>query len=130
MSGRICGFPMALLSATMLWLGCLGGHASQAQTMINRGFHGEGHDALHHWYLTLKDWQGRPCCDMQDCRPSQSRYRGTDLEVLVDGEWFKVPPHKVLPQSSPDLRTHVCSPGAASNYPRGHIFCVVLGPGV
>ena len=83
-----------------------------------------------HWYLTLKDWKGRPCCDGQDCRPTRSRVRNGRLEVLIDGEWTKVPPHKVLSEASPDLRTHVCSPGPGSNYPRGFIFCVVLGSGV
>ncbi len=95
-----------------------------------QGNHGDGHDALHHWYLTLKDWQGRSCCNDQDCRPTLSRRRDQRIEVVIDGEWTKVPPHKILPLPSPDMRTHVCSPGAKSNYPRGHIFCVVLGSGV
>ncbi len=95
-----------------------------------QGHHGEGHDELHHWYLTLRDWKGRPCCDGTDCRPTRSRYIKGRLEVLVDGEWTKVPAHKILSETSPDLRTHVCSPGPESNYPRGFIFCVVLGPGV
>ena len=101
-----------------------------APAAAQQGHHGEGHDAMHHWYLTLKDWRGRPCCNDQDCRPTRSRVRGADIEVLLDGEWTKVPAHKILPEESPDLRTHVCSPGRASNYPRGHIFCVVLGSGV
>ena len=95
-----------------------------------QGHRGQGHDELHHWYLTLKDWKGRPCCNLTDCRPTVSRFRDQRLEVMVDGEWTEVPPHKVLSETSPDARTHVCSPGPDSNYPRGHIFCVVLGPGV
>ena len=101
-----------------------------AQPAGSQGYHGQGHDALHHWYLTLKDWKGRPCCNGEDCRPTLSRFRNQRLEVMIDGEWTVVPPHKVLSQTSPDARTHVCSPGPKSNYPRGFIFCVVLGPGV
>ncbi len=101
-----------------------------AQSAESQGHHGQGHDELHHWYLTLKDWKGRPCCNMEDCRPTLSRTRNQRVEVLVDGVWTKVPPHKILSEPSPDARAHVCSPGPKSNYPRGHIFCVVLGPGV
>ena len=101
-----------------------------AQPAMSQGYHGQDHDSLHHWYLTLKDWKGRPCCSMQDCRPTVSRVRNQRIEVMVDGEWTEVPPHKILSQASPDARTHVCSPGPESNYPRGHIFCVVLGSGV
>lgn len=103
---------------------------SISQPAMSQGRHGQGHDELHHWYLTLKDWQGRPCCNMQDCRPTISRIRNQRVEVMVDGEWIEVPPHKILSQSSPDARTHVCSPGPESNYPRGFVFCVVLGSGV
>ncbi|MGI9475307.1 MAG: hypothetical protein ACR2PI_01275 [Hyphomicrobiaceae bacterium] len=124
MSKRVCVWPLVFLAMAVF---C---QAGLARSVADRGFHGHGHDALHHWYLTLRDWQGRPCCNGQDCRPTQSRYLDKGLEVLVDGEWVQVPAHKVLPQSSPDLRTHVCSPGPQSNYPRGFIFCVVLGPGV
>lgn len=111
---------------------CVAGAGPAAATRDRQaeGHYGEGHDALHHWYLTLKDWQGRSCCNDQDCRPTQSRWRDQRLEVLVNGIWTKVPSHKILPQTAPDLRTHVCSPGPDSNYPRGYIFCVVLGPGV
>ena len=100
------------------------------QRAMSQGHHGHGHDALHHWYLTLRDWKGRSCCNDQDCRPTLSRTRNQRVEVMVDGEWTEVPPHKILSQSSPDARTHVCSPGPGSNYPKGFIFCVVLGSGV
>ena len=118
-----------MLKLTVLLLAIIG-LAFVQPVAAQQGHHGEGHDELHHWYLTLKDWKGRPCCDGTDCRPTQSRVRNGRLEVLVDGEWTKVPPHKVLSETSPDLQTHVCSPGPDSNYPRGFIFCVVLGPGV
>ena len=101
-----------------------------APSAFAQGNHGQGHDEMHHWYLTLKDWKGRPCCNMQDCRPTIARHIDQKLEVMVDGKWTWVPPHKILPQSSPDARTHVCSASPESNYPRRFIFCVVLGTGV
>ena len=121
MTGRKCLFPLTLITVVFAF-------QFLAPSVKGQGYHGQGHDELHHWYLTLKDWKGRPCCNMQDCRPTQSRYRDTDVEVMLNGEWTKVPPHKILPETSPDLRTHVCGPGPKSNYPRGYIFCVVLGP--
>lgn len=124
MARQACSFSLTLPVAAMVF------QFFFVQPAISQGFHGQGHDALHHWYLTLKDRRGRPCCDMQDCRPTQSRLRDQDVEVMVNGEWTKVSPYKILPLESPDLRTHVCSPGPDSNYPRGHIFCVVLGAGV
>ena len=123
MTGRLVFLPLTLIA--MMLAGPLSASQSNRQ-----GHHGQGYDALHHWYLTLKDKRGRSCCDLLDCRPSQSRVRGRNVEVLVDGEWTRVPPDKILPLTSPDLGTHVCSPGRESNYPRGHIFCVVLGSGV
>ncbi len=123
MAGRVCIFTLTLLTAALAF-------QFFVLPVVGQGYHGKGHDDLHHWYMTLKDWRGRSCCNMQDCRPTQSRFRDQDIEVMVDGEWTTVPPYKVLPLTSPDLRTHVCSPGPTSNYPRGHIFCVVLGSGV
>lgn len=123
MARLFCFFPFTFLSVALAL-------QFYAPAGYSQGHHGQGHDALHHWYLTLKDWKGRSCCNMKDCRPTQSRFRDQHVEVMVDGEWTKVPAHKILPLTSPDARTHVCSPGPGSNYPRGYIFCVVLGGGV
>lgn len=95
-----------------------------------QGNHGEGHDALHHWYETLHDRNGRACCNRQDCRPTQSRVKGGNVEVMVDGIWAVVPTEKILPVPSPDLGSHVCSMKRPNGYPLGHVFCVVLGSGV
>ena len=95
-----------------------------------QGQHGHGHDALHHWYQSLNDKTGRSCCSGIDCRPTQSRVTPSGIEVTVDGEWTPVPADKILDKASPDLGSHVCSPLQPSPYPKGHIFCVVLGSGV
>jgi len=94
------------------------------------GHHGVGHDKLHHWYMTLHDRSGKSCCNLTDCRPTESRQVADRVEVIVDGEWIPVPQDKILDKASPDLGSHVCSPPKPNTYPKGHIFCVVLGSGV
>jgi hypothetical protein len=93
------------------------------------GIHGREHDPLHHWYKTLRQPRtGYDCCDNKDCRPTTARLRNGSIEVMIDGEWTKVPPNTVLDVAPPDLRSHVCaSKGPWSPKP---VFCVVLGPGV
>ena len=94
------------------------------------GVHGAGHDALHNWYLTLKQpGTAASCCNNQDCRPTQTRIVGGGLQVEIDGEWTAVPQGKILNTPSPDLQSHVCAPKAGYIYPKGHIFCVVMGSG-
>jgi hypothetical protein len=95
-----------------------------------QGVHGEGHAQLHHWYTSLHDKAGRSCCNMQDCRPTEARVRNGAVEMLVDGEWTVVPPEKILNKASPDLGSHVCSPAPTGLYPKGHVFCAVIGSGV
>ena len=96
-----------------------------------RGDHGVGHDYLHAWYETLKQpGSGMSCCNNQDCRPTSSRVVGENVQVEVDGEWTTVPPDKILNAQAPDLGAHVCAPKASSLYPKGYVFCVILGNGV
>lgn len=93
------------------------------------GFHGEGHDHLHHWYKTLRQpFTGYSCCDGTDCRPTTARVRGRTIEVLVDGEWTRVPFDKILKKRSPDMNTHVCAPKGP--WSPKVLFCVVIGLGV
>ena len=102
--------------------------AQLAMAQEHRGTHGAGHLKLHHWYKTLRQpGTGYECCDQKDCRPTTARSRGLYIEVLVDGEWTRVPPNTILDVQSPDMKTHVCAPkGSWSPKP---IFCVVLGFG-
>lgn len=95
-----------------------------------QGLHGDGHDALHEWYETLRDRKGKSCCDRRDCRPTKSRFNGTNVEVMVDGIWAAVPPEKILSVPSPDLGSHVCSPKRPNSFPLGYVVCVVVGPGI
>src|SRR6266550_7631402 len=53
------------------------------------GYYGVGHDKWHQgFYSKLKrnDGQGS-CCNLMDCRPTQSRMVGDHYEVKVDGVW-------------------------------------------
>jgi hypothetical protein len=96
------------------------------------GMHGDGHDQLHHWYQTLKQPKnGASCCNNQDCRPTQSRMINGEVQVEIDGEWTIVPREKILNVPSVDLQSHVCAPSAANGmFPKGYIYCVILGLGV
>jgi hypothetical protein len=94
------------------------------------GHHGHGHAEYHEWYATLHDKHGRSCCNNMDCRPTEHRIVGEQVEVMLDGQWTPVPREKILDKNSPDMGTHVCAPDPHIGYPRGYIYCVVIGSGV
>jgi len=56
-----------------------------------------GHDKWHQdLYSKLKRNDGHgSCCNLMDCRPTQSRMVGDHYEVKVDGEWTLVPNDKI-----------------------------------
>lgn len=93
------------------------------------GRHGVGHESWHEsFYSTLmrKDTK-TSCCNLSDCRPTQSRMVDDHYEVKVDGAWLRVPKEAIQNASAPDGGAHVCAPaqvGAA----KGKIYCVVLPP--
>src|SRR6201984_1119675 len=53
---------------------------------------------------------GGTCCNLMDCRPTQSRMVGDHYEVKVDGEWTPVPNDKINNVVAPDGGAHVCAP--------------------
>jgi hypothetical protein len=57
------------------------------------GYYGVGHDKWHQgFYSTLKrNDGGGSCCNLMDCRPTQSRIVGDHYEVKVDGVWTPWP---------------------------------------
>src|SRR5262249_26217599 len=61
------------------------------------GYYGIGHDKWHRdFYSKLKRNDGRgSCCNLMDCRPTQSRMVGDHYEVKVDGAWTPVPYDKI-----------------------------------
>jgi hypothetical protein len=93
------------------------------------GHHGAGHDSWHEsFYSTLirKDTK-TSCCNLSDCRPTQSRMVDDHYEVKVDGAWLKVPKEAIQNVAAPDGGTHVCAP-AQVGAGKGKIYCVVLPP--
>jgi hypothetical protein len=47
----------------------------------------EAHDIYSH----LNDATGASCCNDRDCRPAPFRVTPTGVQMLVNGEWLKVP---------------------------------------
>jgi hypothetical protein len=78
----------------------LGGAVSvflYVHAMAQEGYYGVGHDRWHmDFYLKLDRNDGKgSCCNLMDCRPTQSRMIGDHYEVKVDGEWTPVPNDKM-----------------------------------
>ena len=93
------------------------------------GYLGTGHHKWHQdFYSKLKrnDGQGS-CCNLMDCRPTQSRMVGDHYEVKVDGEWMLVPNDKINNVVAPDGGAHVCAPRQVGRS-KGVLFCVILPP--
>jgi hypothetical protein len=65
-----------------------------ASAAAQEGYYGVGHDKWH---------QGQgSCCNLMDCRPTQSRMVGDHYEVKVDGVWTPVPSDKINNVVAPD----------------------------
>jgi hypothetical protein len=89
------------------------------------GYYGAGHDKWHqNFYSKLKRNEGS-CCNLMDCRPTQSRMVGDHYEVKVDGEWVQVPNDKINNVVAPDGGAHVCAPRQVGPN-KGVLFCVIL----
>ena len=86
------------------------------------------HDRWHEDFcLKLNRNDGGTCCNLMDCRPTQSRMVGDHYEVKVDGEWTPVPNDKINNVVAPDGGAHVCAPRQVGPN-KGVLFCVVLPP--
>src|ERR1700758_4489280 len=78
------------------------------------------------FYSTLKrNDGGGSCCNLMDCRPTQSRIVGDHYEVKVDGVWTPVPYDKINNVVAPDGGANVCAPRQVGPN-KGVIFCVIL----
>lgn len=104
------------------------------------GDHGFKHSEHHEWYkgLMRPDNPKISCCSHEDCRPTETRVKGETVEAKIDGEWYTIPPEKILPKAAPDLGSHICAPAFSKHganeyeyaYPKGYIFCAIIGGGV
>ena len=93
------------------------------------GHHGAGHSTWHEDFyskLVRKDTK-TSCCNLADCRPTESRMVGDHYEVKVDGAWVTVPKDTIQNVSAPDGGAHVCAP-KQTGLNRGTLYCVVLPP--
>jgi len=96
--------------------------------VAQEGYYGAGHDRWHMQYSNLNRNDGKgSCCNLMDCRPTQSRMVGDHYEVKVDGEWTPVPNDKINNVVAPDGGAHVCAPRQLGSN-KGVLFCVVLPP--
>ena len=91
------------------------------------GYYGAGHERWHQdFYSKLKRNDGQAsCCNLMDCRPTQSRMVGDHYEVKVDGAWTPVPSDTITNMVAPDGGAHVCAPRQVGEN-KGVIFCVIL----
>jgi len=97
------------------------------RAVAQEGYYGVGHDRWHREFyskLNRNDGKGT-CCDLMDCRPTQSRMVGDHYEVKVDGEWTPVPNDRINNVVAPDGGAHVCAPRQVGPN-KGVLFCVVL----
>src|SRR5499427_3953480 len=72
------------------------------------GYSGAGHDKWHQGFyskLNRNDGKGS-CCNLMDCRPTQSRMVGDHYEVKVDGQWTPVE-ERLKSKETSDIR-HSC----------------------
>ena len=73
---------ITLLSGVFVFL-CISAEAQE-------GYYGVGHDKWHQgFYSTLKRNDGGSCCNLMDCRPTQSRMVGDHYEVEPHGGCWK-----------------------------------------
>jgi len=96
---------------------------------VRDGQYGVGHESWHESFyskLIRKDTK-TSCCNLSDCRPTESRMIGDHYEVKVDGIWVVVPKDTIQNVSAPDGGAHVCAP-KQNGRNRGTIYCVVLPP--
>ena len=108
---------------------CLASMFLCAPAPAEEGHYGVGHERWHtDFYLKLNRNDGKgTCCNLIDCRPTQSRMVGDHYEVKVDGEWTPVPNDKINNVVAPDGGAHVCAPRQTGPN-KGVLFCVVLPP--
>jgi hypothetical protein len=121
------------LGGTLSLVFCLGAAAQDAGPVQDIGpqvgYYGAGHDIWHQdFYAKLRrNDGGGSCCNLMDCRPTQSRKVSGSYEVKVDNEWIPVPEDRINNVIAPDGGAHVCAPEQIGHH-KGELFCVILPP--
>jgi hypothetical protein len=81
----------------------------------------------------MPDKPDRSCCNLQDCYPTEVRYRDGFWEARrrEDGEYVRVPWEKVEQnRDNPDGRNHVCMSPPSLGYYKEEVYCFSLGNGI
>jgi hypothetical protein len=100
-----------------------------APAVAHEAQHGHGHDRWHAEFYSklMRPDTKTSCCNLADCSPTTSRAVGEHYEILVEGEWIRVPADKIQNVAAPDAGAHVCAPKQRGGY-KGVLYCVVLPP--
>lgn len=73
-------------------------------------------------------WYPPECCSENDCRPVPRGEVRVDaaggLLILIDGDWYAIPPDKIREKPSPDSQIHVCYSRVGK--PPHTLFCVFV----
>jgi hypothetical protein len=95
----------------------------------HQGHHGVGHDTWHESFYSklVRNDNKTSCCNLADCSPTTSRTIDGHYEVLVEGEWTRVPKAAIQNVTAPDGGAHVCAP-KQQGIQKGTLYCVVLPP--
>ena len=99
---------LAFIAACFIALLCLVAYPVFAQEHKHKPEHSDLH---HKFYKTwmMPDNRAMSCCSDKDCEPSASKYENGSWYASRDGEWIKVPSHKVeTERDSPDGQSHYC----------------------
>jgi hypothetical protein len=110
---------VALLSASAVFVVPALSHAQDDHD----GHYGAGHSTWHDSFyskLVRKD-TNTSCCNLADCRPTESRMVGDHYEVKVDGVWTPVPKETILHVEAPDGGARVRT-AANRRQPRHHLL--------
>jgi hypothetical protein len=102
-----------------------------APAQDHQGHMGQGHEKWHEKFYQglLRNDTKTSCCNLGDCRPTQSRMNEKlhQYEVLLDGEWVVAPADVIQKKGAPDGGAHVCAPQQVGTN-KGKLYCVVLPP--
>lgn len=106
-------------------------HGEHSTSQHYEGRHGTAHEKWHDQFYSklMRNDTKTSCCNRSDCVPTQSRASTDGYEVMVEGEWTRVPPETILDITAPDGGAHVCFP-SYFDYPKGTLYCVVLPPNI
>ena len=131
MAGMFKALAAIALGTLLLALCALNALAQEHNATHYEGHHGTAHEKWHDQFYSklMRNDTKTSCCNRSDCVPTQSRINSDGYEVMVEGEWTRVPPEAILDITAPDGGAHVCFP-SYFDYPKGVVYCVVLPPNI